>query len=381
MKQLKNILCSKIKTGTGYFPLLFSLATVFFITVTASGTNCTENDTVIINDGPYIYFDYDALKVKWIENNHLVEENLTIFNFDKIKNRFNLLNNFNDLFNAFLIPPVFRQSYRNVDSIALVSDVHGQYDIYTNLLKKNGIIDDNLSWKFGKGHLVVLGDVFDRGGKVTEIFWHLFGLEKQARKSGGRVHLLLGNHEVMILSQATSYIHNKYEKVENITGTDYYELYSANSVLGSWLRSKPVIASINDIIFVHGGLSVDVVKRKMKITKINRLYHEKIIGKDYSFIEQNDDLLLLTDEKGPLWYRGYFFDKNFEESRIDSILKFYKKKHIVVGHTVTREIVSLFDKKIIGCDAGIMYRKPGEMLIVKNGVFHRGLSNGKRIKL
>lgn len=381
MKQLKNILCSKIKIRTRCFLLPLSLATAFFILSPASGMNCTESDTVSINDGPYIYFEYGTLKVRWIENSRLVEENLTALNFDNIRQKFNLSNNFNDLYNTFLISPGFRQNYRNIDSIALISDVHGQYDIYINLLKKNGIIGENLCWKFGKGHLVVLGDVFDRGDKVTEIFWHLFGLEKQARKSGGRVHLLLGNHEMMTLGGATGYLHDKYEKVENISGMYYCQLYSENSVLGSWLRSKPVIISINDIIFVHAGLSTEVVKQKMKIPKINRLYHERIIGKDNSSIEQNKDLLLLNDENGPLWYRGYFLDRSFKESRIDSILDFYKKRHVVVGHTVTREIVSLFDKKIIGCDAGIMYRKPGEMLIIKKGVFHRGLSNGKRIRL
>ncbi|HOS72847.1 MAG TPA: metallophosphoesterase [Bacteroidales bacterium] len=378
---MKNILCSKYKIRTRCFLISLSLAIASSNHLAASGIECTEGDTVSINDGPYIYFDYDILKVRWIENNNLVEEDLTASGFEDIKEKFNLLYNFHDLQNTFLISPAFRQNYRNIDSIALISDVHGQYDIYINLLKKNGIIGEDLCWKFGKGHLVVLGDVFDRGDKVTEIFWHLFGLEKQALKSGGRVHFLLGNHEAMILGCATSYIHDKYKKVEKITGKYYCDLYSGNSVLGRWLRSKPVIASINDIVFVHAGLSADIIKQKLKIAKINRLFCEKIIAKDYSLIEKNQDLLLLSDENGPLWYRGYFFDRSFNENRIDSVLDFYEKKHVVVGHTVTKEIVSVFNKKIIGCDAGIMYRNPGEMLIVKKGVFHRGLSNGERIKL
>ncbi|NLA47892.1 MAG: metallophosphoesterase [Bacteroidales bacterium] len=381
MRQLKNILYSKNKIRTSCFLIPFSLATAFLNPFSAPGMSFAESDTVTINDGPYIYFDFNILKIRWIENNHLMEEDLTASNFDDFRHKFNLLYNFYDLYDAFLVSPGFRQDYRKIDSIALISDIHGQYDIYYNLLKKNGIIDENLCWKFGKGHLVVSGDVFDRGDRVTEIFWHLFGLEKQARKNGGRVHLLLGNHELMILSRATGYIHDKYEEVENITGMFYSDLYSENSVLGSWLRSKPVIVSINDIIFVHAGLSADIIKRKIKIRKINRLFHEKIIGKDYFHIEKSKDLQLLNDENGPLWYRGYFLDESFKESRIDSILDFYKKKHVVVGHTVLKEILSFFDKKIIGCDTGIMYRRPGEMLIIKKEVFYRALSNGERIIL
>ena len=50
-------------------------------------------------------------------------------------------------------------------------------------MKSLGIIDKNLNWKFGKGHLVVLGDIFDRGSMVTEVLWHLVWVRKASFKS------------------------------------------------------------------------------------------------------------------------------------------------------------------------------------------------------
>ena len=89
------------------------------------------------------------------------------------------------------------------------------------------------------------------GDMVTEILWHLYSLEKQAARAGGMVHYILGNHELMVLDEDLRYINEKYKQVEAISGIKYSDLYSENSVLGKWLRSKPVMVTINNIIFVH----------------------------------------------------------------------------------------------------------------------------------
>lgn len=241
MKQFYFILCSKkgkMNKNHLFFSVIFT--TIIFLT-SYSPDNSAIIDPEPVNDGPYIFLVEDKLIAKWIENSSLKENEITWSNYNEIKNKFNLRNSYNELRNPFFRMPRSRQSYDDVDSIAIISDVHGEYDIYINLLIKNGIIDNNLNWKFGKGHLVILGDVFDRGDKVTEIFWHLFGMEQEAEKAGGRLHLLLGNHELMVLSKATAYINKKYNHVENISGTYYFDLYSENSVLGKWLRAKPVI--------------------------------------------------------------------------------------------------------------------------------------------
>jgi hypothetical protein len=277
--------------------------------------------------------------------------------------------------------PDFRHSFRRVDSIAVISDVHGQYGIFLKQLMANGIIDKSLNWKFGRGHLVYLGDAFDRGDKVTEVLWYLFSLEKQAAGAGGMVHFILGNHEMMVLEEDLRFINPKYKEVEAITGTKYSDLFSENSVLGKWLRSRPVIVTINDIIFVHGGISPDLVHRNLNIKQINQEFSDSIVGRDIWSAGGNEELIFLAGDNGPLWYRGYFTDSTFTESSLDSILLFYDKAHIVVGHSTHKDIKSLFNNKILGIDAGIMYAQPGAMLIYREGCFYKGSLSGKRDKL
>ena len=57
------------------------------------------------------------------------------------------------------------------ERIAALSDIHGNFSGMTSLLQAHGVIDEKRQWTFGRGHLVVAGDVFDRGGRVTECFW------------------------------------------------------------------------------------------------------------------------------------------------------------------------------------------------------------------
>jgi len=358
--------------------IIFSL----FFALEPSGNFCREAGSGdLINDGPYITLIKNKLKVKWIENSVYREEILTSGNFNEIRKKFGFSFSYDDLTNIYHLKSECNQTYINIDSIGVISDVHGEYYTYINLLKRVGIVDKNLRWSFGSGHLVILGDVFDRGDMVTEVFWHLFGLEKQAEQAGGMVHVLLGNHEFMVLRNDLAETNEKYRKVEKLASSRYADLYSEKSVLGRWLRTKPVIITINDILFVHGGISMEMALKKLKIRQINKVFTNQVVGRNLPELYEIEGLKFLNQSKGPIWYRGYFNDSTFCETKIDSILTFYGKKHLVVGHTPKPEITSLFNTKILGADAGIMNNQPGEMVIYKNGSFYKCDSNGRRIKL
>lgn len=338
-------------------------------------------DSVSVNDGPYIFYVNDTLKVLRIENSLPAVENILPGYRSEIKINPHQSYTYKDLIKVFGQKPDYHQSFKRVDSIAVISDVHGQYNQYLEQLKANGIIDSNLNWQFGAGHLVYLGDAFDRGDMVTEILWHLFNLEKQAARAGGMVHYILGNHELMVLDEDLRYINDKYKQVEAISGIQYSDLYSENSVLGKWLRSKPVMITINDIIFVHGGISPDLVHRNLNIRYINQTFSDSIVGRDIWSEGENEELFFLAGDNGPSWYRGYFTDTAFTESSLDSSLVYFDKAHIVVGHSTHKEIKSLYNNKILGVDAGIGHDQPGEILIYKDGYFYKGSSTGKRDKL
>ncbi len=83
------------------------------------------------------------------------------------------------------------------EKVFVVSDIEGNFEALTDLLRAAGVVDEKLRWAFGNGHFVFLGDLLDRGSQVTECLWLLYDLEAQAEAAGGVSHFVLGNHEVM----------------------------------------------------------------------------------------------------------------------------------------------------------------------------------------
>ena len=70
--------------------------------------------------------------------------------------------------------------YRQPDKVFVMSDPHGKLNCVMSLLRGNNVIDKDYHWSFGTNHLVVIGDIFDRGKDVLQIFWLFYKLEKEA---------------------------------------------------------------------------------------------------------------------------------------------------------------------------------------------------------
>ena len=312
-----------------------------------------------LNDGPYIFIEDNKLIEKFIKNGEINQKKLPSKAYD-IK---------------FKPEP---SSFTDVKKIAALSDIHGQYDLFIKLLTNNKIIDNDLNWIFGNGHLVITGDVFDRGDKVLEVLWFIYNLEKDAKNKGGYVHLLMGNHEYMVLQNINDYVNPKYLATAHVMQKSHIELFDNNTVLGRWLRSKNTILKIDDNLFLHGGISKAFLTEPFKIQRINKFMRKSI-----------DDMKVLYSEgfydhyfgkNSPVWYRGYFYD-DLAETHIDSILQEVKSNRIVVGHCSNKRVVQKYNRKIFGVDSSIKLGTYGELLFIENNKYIRGTLSGKQIRL
>lgn len=99
-----------------------------------------------------------------------------------------------------------RWEWESIDRIVAVGDVHGRYDQLVSILQGTGLVDSKLAWTGGKDHLVLCGDLVDRGSEDREVLDLVRRLQKEAESAGGRVHALLGNHEVMNLTRDHRYV-------------------------------------------------------------------------------------------------------------------------------------------------------------------------------
>jgi len=331
-----------------------------------------------ISDGPYIFYKGDTIIAKWIENDLLVSKIVTETNIDSFRKKFKVFPEYSELENKKIKRINFKQEYRNIEKFVALSDIHGQYDLLIQLLIAHNVVDGNGDWIYGQNHLVINGDIFDRGPAVTECMWFVYNLVNQANEAGGKVHFLIGNHEAMILEQDLRYVNEKYKRTALLMDTTYDQLYSENTLLGKWIRNLPLIISINNVLITHAGISPHFVSCKLTQKKANRLFVNDIIGKPWESIQQDSILEFLAGSEGPLWYRGYFNKDELTEEQLDITLNYFKKDHIITGHTSQDSIISLYNGKVYVIDSSIKLGKTGEVLIYENAKFYRGKLNGEK---
>ncbi len=192
--------------------------------------------------------------------------------------------------------------------VVAIADVHGAYEAMVETLRKADVIDAEFAWSGGATHLVIVGDLLDRGPRSRDVMDLLMRLESEAPLAGGKVMVLIGNHESMNLIGDLRYVSkSEYaafagdetpeerdrwfaafaarsngalnaqalrEKFEQQFPAGFFALrraFSPQGKYGKWLLEKPVIGVINGTAFVHGGLSplvaelgLDGVNRDLK---------------------------------------------------------------------------------------------------------------------
>ena len=97
-------------------------------------------------------------------------------------------------------------SFNDVDRVVAIADIHGAYDAMVATLQSAGILNEELVWSGEQSNLVIVGDILDRGPKSRAAMDLLMRLEGEAESAGGRVHVLIGNHESMILTGDMRYV-------------------------------------------------------------------------------------------------------------------------------------------------------------------------------
>ena len=130
------------------------------------------------------------------------------------------------------VPP--KSQWETPERLLAISDLEGNYLHVLRFLQNNDVLDDDGHWDWGKGHLVLVGDLIDRGPSVSEVMWLVRQLEREAEAAGGRVHYVLGNHEAMVMGGDLRYIHPKYHFTSTRIGKPYDQLHGPNSEIGRW---------------------------------------------------------------------------------------------------------------------------------------------------
>jgi len=303
-----------------------------------------ESFHVVECDGRFVISRRD------LSDRDLDELSTTVANSNKTEFRFGIRGTYIRDDDAYELP----------DKLIAVSDIEGRFTALYSFLLANSVIDQQLNWVFDTGHLVFVGDLMDRGENVTQVMWLVYKLEQEAEIAGGKVHVLLGNHEVMNLNADIRYVDSKYISLAtrlgpNVGPTDAYRaLFSTDNELVKWLLSKNLVTKIGPYLFVHAGLSADLAATGLSIHDINRLGAEAL--RQQAFDRRNDDanVALVAGGSGPLWYRGLVkrksaYDKASAED-VRKILEAYDASAIVIGHSIVDDISTDYAGRVIRID-------------------------------
>jgi len=337
------------------------LSIVILLAIFSCLLHAEESQTYDLNgiDGPYLFYQDSLINVYSIDEQNKLSS-LTASKNDSF--RVIIPNKYHDEFWFTLQDghEAYPSTYPAVEKIFAVSDIEGNFEAFVSLLQYNKVVDKDFNWIFQDGHLVLVGDFVDRGEYVTQCLWLIYKLEQDAERAGGQVHFLLGNHELMDLKGRIDYVQDKYvgaaQRISSIEDPEeaLRYLFSNNSVLGNWLRSKNTIERMGNVLFVHAGLSSELLEAQYSIQQINdsmRTY----LGLQNSEITTETEKLLFG-RFGPVWFRGLVIDyKDYytktEESKLDEVLSSYNAETVVIGHTIVDSIVSTdYDGKVIRID-------------------------------
>ena len=338
-------------------------------------------------DGPYImYEDENIVNYKTNAKGELetalltTDDVLEVYVANKTPDYFEF-----KLMKAFSEGPVIT---KDGEPILAISDIEGNYHAFTKLLIGNGVTNENLNWTYGKKHLVLVGDMVDRGTNVTQVLWLIYKLEKEALAAGGQVHFILGNHDIMCMAGDDRYAASKYLIMARLMNVSYKDLYGTNAEFGRWMRTKHVIEKIDDYIFVHGGISPDVLQLNLSIQEMN----DKV--RPYYGLEVTQsapaDVYQLSKTSGLFWYRGYVKGKDdayekASQQEVTAILDRYQAKAIIVGHCVVDQIEAEYNGGVVTVDVeqadSENSRRACQALLIEDGKMFRVNENGERIAL
>jgi hypothetical protein len=289
--------------------------------------------------------------------------------------------------------------------IIAVGDLHGDYGAWQDIARGAGLMDTKGHWTASRTILVQMGDITDREPDSLKIIRSLQQLQREAPRKGGKVYVILGNHEAMNLlgdnryttpgeyaafadSQSAARRDRVYEAnrakleaayhaqnplitpeqvraqwiAEHPLGwVEHRIAWSPQGELGKWATANPAILKIGTTLFVHGGISAEFAGQP--IETVNASVAKAMAAADDS------PASVLTDPLGPLWYRGLVTtDADAQAKRtamkkgsvaqtaqqeLDQVLAAYGAERLVVAHTPSIKGIQIgYDGRLADIDTG-----------------------------
>jgi hypothetical protein len=305
--------------------------------------------------------------------------------------------NFNEICKKYPKTPLIIPKVRR---IIVLGDIHGDMKLLFKLLQIGKVIDiqdKKINWIGKDTYVVQVGDQIDSCRPLNnmgdcknpgtthhdkpydiKILNFMNKLDIQARKHGGKVISLLGNHELMnamgnldyVSYENINYFNNYKDKDGNRINNPYearkYAFKPGNEYSTMLGCSRLSCVIIGSNLFVHAGfinllMDKEGIKKREDLIKINNYIKEWLLGMlDQKLV--ND--LISQNPYSMFWTRilgkiepGVSMEDYRCKNNIDKVLKILKINNLIIGHTpqsflMTDGINGTCDNKVWRVDIG-----------------------------
>jgi Calcineurin-like phosphoesterase len=246
--------------------------------------------------------------------------------------------------------------------VVAIGDIHGDLTALRGALRLAGAIDTDDRW-IGKDLTVVqTGDQIDRGDQDREVLDVLEKLEGDAKAAGGKLLVLLGNHELMNAGFDFRYVTRKsftsFDEFSSRAGGAATHLlenergraaaFAPGAPYALKLSQHLVVAQVGDTLFAHGGVLPAHVD--YGLDRINLEAGAFMAGKLRELPR------VFVSEDAPQWVRVYGSPEVDDATcqTLGRVLTQVGAKRLVVGHTVQEHgISSACQERLFRIDIGL----------------------------
>ncbi len=259
------------------------------------------------------------------------------------------------------------------ERVVAIGDLHGDLAATKRALALGGLMNESGRWIGGKSVLVQTGDLLDRGDDEQAIVDLFERLEVEAKREGGAVHVLNGNHELMNAALDFRYVTSggfrDFDDAPDLNLDDRRltrvpEAQRARAAAflpgGAYARKlahHPVVLVVGETVFAHGGV---VPSYAADPERVNREVRAWLLG------ESDAGAAVLRAEDGPVWSR-HFGDRPSEAdcALLRETLNRLKSVRMVVGHTVQQRINPACDGRVYRIDVGMAAHYGGRAQVLE----------------
>ena len=313
----------------------------------------------------------------------------------------------------------------------VVGDLNASWEALETILVGTGLArprGGRLRWTGGASRLIQVGDLFNRGGGARRALETLLALGVEARRVGGDVCVLLGNHEVMTTLGHEGYVtEDEYLAFAtprelaawpgriyaawrrfNTPGADgrvlpippQIEAWKAlhapgrtalrralgpRGLLGRAIRALPVAVRVGDAVALHAGVNARWAKRG--VDGLNAAAAAAWAAKPRRWA----DLAPrgpFRDRQGPLWHRRLALaDTDEITDELDQVLGHLGAARLIVGHTRTEriggrpgEVLVRHGGRLVCVDVSLgMGSRPAALIVADDGGFEWSETRVRRL--